>query len=232
MIALMLLVLAAGCDKDTDCKGDRVCEDGKCVSPGAFTPPAAADAGVPPSTPPTPPGATATPGRAPLRVGDGEVTTKPVAPPEVPAPPEPPSRVVGLVGVTAGLVATGTFLGGAIGATGSAGVRFRSGVGVVGVGLIDYSPAAGASTQLYGVGAGVRFGNHSQLTLAGLPTIAVTTVKVLKNTVTGTAFGFSLLAQGALVLVDILTLFAQATLGLDTTGAVTFALSGGVGLSF
>lgn len=24
----------AGCTKDTDCKGDRVCEDGACVSPG------------------------------------------------------------------------------------------------------------------------------------------------------------------------------------------------------
>jgi hypothetical protein len=27
----------AGCDKDTDCKGDRVCEDGKCVVAGSTT---------------------------------------------------------------------------------------------------------------------------------------------------------------------------------------------------
>jgi hypothetical protein len=27
------LAASAGCSKDTDCKGDRVCEDGTCVSP-------------------------------------------------------------------------------------------------------------------------------------------------------------------------------------------------------
>lgn len=36
-------VLAGGCEKDTDCKGDRVCDNGNCVAPGGATapPPAA-----------------------------------------------------------------------------------------------------------------------------------------------------------------------------------------------
>ncbi|MDP1825476.1 MAG: hypothetical protein Q8L48_19615 [Archangium sp.] len=225
MIALTLLVLAAGCEKDTDCKGDRICEAGSCVSPGARPPAPDADAGV--VVPP------AAGGRAPLRAGDGEVVPKPVAPPgPPPAPPEPVSRVVGLLGVTAGLLTSGDFLSGAVGATGSVGVRFRSGVGLVGVGLIDYAPLAQSNVQLYGAGPGVRFGNRNQLTLATLPTLAVATVKVARTTVTGAAFAFTFLAQGSVVLIDILALFAQATLGVDTGGGVTFALSGGVGLSF
>ena len=28
---------AAQCFKDTDCKGDRICETGKCVSPVSYT---------------------------------------------------------------------------------------------------------------------------------------------------------------------------------------------------
>jgi hypothetical protein len=33
-------VMAAGCKKDTDCKGDRICENGTCVTPGAPSQPA------------------------------------------------------------------------------------------------------------------------------------------------------------------------------------------------
>jgi hypothetical protein len=32
---LIALVLAAGCTKDTDCKGERICEEGRCVYPPA-----------------------------------------------------------------------------------------------------------------------------------------------------------------------------------------------------
>lgn len=135
--------------------------------------------------------------------------------------------MVGLVGVTAGLISAGTLLGGAIGATASVGVRFRSGVGI---GLIDYapSPLPDSSVQLYALGVGVRFGNQSQLTLAALPTLSVVTTKDLKNTVTGSAFGVTAMAQGALVVIEVITLFAQTSLGVDVTGGVTFALSGGV----
>jgi hypothetical protein len=54
-VALFVVVLAgceqpqqaaAGCGKDTDCKGDRLCESGRCVSPPS---PAAIVADVPPA---------------------------------------------------------------------------------------------------------------------------------------------------------------------------------------
>src|SRR5438876_1212788 len=47
----------AGCTKDTDCKGDRVCDAGKCVSPPDATPAIPATDGAAP---------TPAPGTAPL----------------------------------------------------------------------------------------------------------------------------------------------------------------------
>ncbi|MFT7622070.1 MAG: hypothetical protein ACI9WU_001237 [Myxococcota bacterium] len=41
----------SGCTKDTDCKGDRICDAGKCVSPKTTTPPPT----TPPPVVPTPP---------------------------------------------------------------------------------------------------------------------------------------------------------------------------------
>ena len=135
MLSLLLLVLAAGCEKDSACKGDRICESGRCMSPVAPPSEPSPDAGV--ATPAPAPAS----GRAPLRVEDpNRPAPSRVETPPAPPTPEPPSRVVGLVGVTAGLISAGTLLGGAIGATASGGVRFRSGVGVVGVALIDYAP--------------------------------------------------------------------------------------------
>lgn len=37
-ISLPLHVYATGCEYDTQCKGDRICENGKCVSPQASAP--------------------------------------------------------------------------------------------------------------------------------------------------------------------------------------------------
>ena len=52
-MAILALIVAtlisAGCDKDTDCKGDRVCEDGKCVAPAPIATPATQ---APPPMPP------------------------------------------------------------------------------------------------------------------------------------------------------------------------------------
>lgn len=77
------LLLAAGCSKDTDCKGDRICEKAVCVPPRASA--AAADAGewaLPASsrlTTPTPP--------APPLV------EAPLPPPSAPRPPLRPKAV-------------------------------------------------------------------------------------------------------------------------------------------
>jgi len=57
MCSMALAQSAGGCSKDTDCKGDRICEAGRCVSPTPPAPPLeAVDAGVssPPLPPPTP----------------------------------------------------------------------------------------------------------------------------------------------------------------------------------
>jgi hypothetical protein len=42
----------AGCSKDTDCKGDRICQSGHCVAPSGT--PGAANAGPKPTAPPVP----------------------------------------------------------------------------------------------------------------------------------------------------------------------------------
>lgn len=50
-ILLLLAFAQSGCTKDTDCKGDRICEAGRCVSPQA---PAPTPAPEPLSLPPPP----------------------------------------------------------------------------------------------------------------------------------------------------------------------------------
>src|SRR5258706_6067971 len=52
----------AQCSKDTDCKGDRVCDAGKCSSPLPPAPPAPPGQAAPaPAAPSSPPGPAATP---------------------------------------------------------------------------------------------------------------------------------------------------------------------------
>ena len=59
----------AQCTMDTECKGDRVCEEGKCVAPAAVSPPApsaaARPAAPPVSAPPAAPVAALPPAPAP-----------------------------------------------------------------------------------------------------------------------------------------------------------------------
>ncbi|HVY31494.1 MAG TPA: hypothetical protein VHB79_33300 [Polyangiaceae bacterium] len=67
----------AQCKKDTDCKGDRVCEDGRCAAP---RPPLATPAAAPVETPATAPA--------------GTLATPPAAPPATPSPVVGPPRVI------------------------------------------------------------------------------------------------------------------------------------------
>lgn len=71
MLALFASLFLAGCSKDTECKGDRICEKAVCVPPRAA---AAADAGE-----------WALPASSRLK------TSTPPAPPLVEAPPPPPA---------------------------------------------------------------------------------------------------------------------------------------------
>lgn len=76
LTAASLVVLAAGCSKDTDCKGDRICERAVCVSPRAQ---GSVDAGE-----------WALPANARLKPA---TPAPPPAPPLVAAPPPAPSPV-------------------------------------------------------------------------------------------------------------------------------------------
>lgn len=120
--ALMLMAgkVSAQCTKDTDCKGDRVCEAGKCTAPATTpaAPPAPADTSAPPdaANPAAPvvgealppPAAVSDPPRANL---DLPPQAPPSAPPPAP-PPEPKTQrrsktalVSGIVMVSAGPIA-------------------------------------------------------------------------------------------------------------------------------
>lgn len=72
MLALLASLVLAGCSKDTDCKGDRICEKSVCAPPRAAA--AAADAG-----------------EWALPVSSNLKTSPPPAPPLVEAPPPTPA---------------------------------------------------------------------------------------------------------------------------------------------
>lgn len=263
MLGLMLATLGAGCEKDVDCKGDRVCESGKCVAPPPVTsspppppmPVPEVDAGVarePLVPPPLPPLESAP--RQPL---PSQPSSDPCADPldadgrlrpecRVQAAPqaprrgksrksrgantpeeEPAARGVGLIGVMYGALIGGGAALPAFAFAGAAGVRFRSGVGFVGVLHGRIALNAAGSIQLYGLGPGIRFGNRSQLTLAFTPTFVSTNV----GRINASGFLFTLLAQAALVLGDHFTLFIQPAVDFDASGAVG-AITGGLGISF
>lgn len=123
------------------------------------------------------------------------------------------------------------FAGGAVAPvfafTGAAGVRFRSGVGVVGVAHGRIFASSSGSMQFYGLGPGIRFGNRTQLTLALTGTFVAIDVGQIR---TAGAL-FTLLAQVAIVIGDHFTLLAQPTIDFDATGLVG-SLTGGIGITF
>ena len=305
---LLVTALGAGCEKDTDCKGDRICENGVCVAPKANPAAATGDpVGPPPMPPPqessrVPLGAAPGPGpcrapdyrRTPLgtplcppaaeTAGDSSIPP-PLPPPEEPkrsplggaAPQEPApdpcadpldadgrlkpeckvaptqaplrsrkqrrttdldspkepaeeplARAVGLVGVMSGALFGGGAAVPVFAFTGAAGVRFRSGVGIVGVAHGRITLASGGSIQLYGLGPGVRFGNRTQLTLALTGTFAAINVGPVQLAGGGL---FTILAQVAIAIGDHFTLLAMPTIDFDASGVVG-SLSGGLGVTF
>ena len=286
MFGLLLVTALAGtgCDKDTDCKGERVCESGKCVSPPAVTaPPQVAPPPAPPlvtAPPPMPPaeqetrraplgGSTPAPPRAVGRTSDAQPASERVPPPSVASPnaetceepldadgrlkpecrvvsaqnpvktrrsrknpgaaeEEPVARAVGLIGVMYGALFGLSEAVPVFAFTGAAGVRFKSGVGIVGVAHGRIVVVPGGSIQLYGLGPGVRFGNRTQLTLALTGTFAAINIGSLQRVGGGL---FTLLAQVAVVIGDHFTLLAQPTIDFDASGVIG-SLTGGLGVTF
>lgn len=58
--------------------------------------------------------------------------------------------------------------------TGAGGVMFRSGIAVVGLANVQLMPGPNGLTQRYGLGAGVRFGRLTHVTLGTTATVLVT----------------------------------------------------------
>lgn len=141
---------------------------------------------------------------------------------------EPVARPVGLLGVMYG----GLFGGGSavpiFAFTGAAGVRFRSGVGLVAVAHGRIFVGSAGTIQLYGLGPGLRLGNRSQLTLALTGTFAAIDVGAIRVSGGGLV---SILAQVAIVLGDHFTLLAQPTIDFDASGVVG-SVTGGLGITF
>jgi hypothetical protein len=80
-VLLVSTLANAQCTKDTDCKGDRVCEAGKCMSPAALPP-----------APPAPPGSE-TPAAAPSPPPPAEGAPSPQVEPPSGAEASPPKAV-------------------------------------------------------------------------------------------------------------------------------------------
>lgn len=82
-LSLVALLIHAGCDKDTDCKGERICEQGACVAPSltpaispaplpsAATPSVSPQSSAPPGAEPEIPTAVPTAPRKPITACDG-----------------------------------------------------------------------------------------------------------------------------------------------------------------
>lgn len=227
-----LIVVSVGCEKDTDCKGDRVCDDGRCVAPIGR-----AEGELPPPPPMPPPLE-----RAPLRNPSAqpmdaqgrptpEYRVAPVAaPPIAPTNPpikEPRARAVGLIAAMyGGMFAVGKAVP-AFAFTGAVGVRFSSGVGIVAVthGTVFVGP--NGAVQFYGFGPGLRFGNRTQVTLS----VTGTYVSVSTASVQVGGLAFSALAQLVFVFGDHFSLLVQPAIHADHSGIIG-TLTGGLGVTF
>lgn len=118
---------------------------------------------------------------------------------------------------------------GVFGASGSAGVMFRSGIGIVGVVNVQLSPNGFGLAQFYSLGPAIRFGEKSHVLIGVAPTVGVIPATTSSPPIAG-LLG-SVFVQGALVLLERLTLMVQPMLSADRGGFI-FTLTGGIGVQF
>lgn len=147
---------------------------------------------------------------------------------EVHAPPKPPpvdqeplSRAVADFGVHAGglLVSSGGLFP-ELAITADVGVRFRNGVGVVGLMHGHWSRLV----NRYGLGAGLRLGDRSHITVGASGGL------VALNTLTLPVFGFTVLAQLALVFAKYFSLLLMPALTI--AGGAIGSVTAGFGVTF
>ena len=110
-----------------------------------------------------------------------------------------------------------------IGVSGSAGVLFKSGIGVVALAHVHLNPVPGGVNHRYGLGAGVRFGSKSYLTVGLSPTLAVDG--------NGVRFGGTVLTQVFVLLYSRFGVMLQPSIHFDAQG-VLFSATLGAGFSF
>lgn len=262
MMVGVWLCQAPGCTKDTDCKGDRICEAGACVAPTASSPPAAPPPAPPLVAPPAPPVADSYPrvvrrdGLTCVQTleGDGHIAEscrrdeplprprpRPLpargAPREVEAdsrqsqapPVEPGARFVASFLLHGGLLAalaSGASvalpqLGGSI----ALGARFRSGVGVVGLGTLSAGFFPNGALVIGTLAPALRFGDHSHFLLGLGPSVVAFSAT---GGGSGSGLAASLVAAGVFAVADAFALTIHSALHVDASGVI-FTLGAGFG---
>lgn len=204
------------------------------------------DGGLSPPPPPPPtipegvdfPRVIRTPGRVCIESLDAAGALKrdcrldePVAPAK-PAQKEPPSRLVGSVNVLGGLLLIEA-LAGEFAFSADVGVRFRNGVGVVGLihgGIAPLPRRRGSTAELvlhrYALGAGLRLGDTSHVVLGVAPS-----VQVLSMGTSVLGAGVTILVRASLVLARYFALLLLPTLTADAGGMIA-SICAGVGVAF
>ena len=244
---LLTLVLAQtdlGCTKDTDCKGDRICEAGLCMNPPVQT--------APVTPPPPPPRVESSDSWPKITRRNGQICMqslddagriveacradepRPRAAGDAAADEsyaqrveralaerqQPPSRssLVGDLGVTFGIAVlmAGTAIGmPTVGAHGALGGRTSESIGVMVVLDAALSFNSAVSVFTATVGPGLRIGDAGHVTVAAGPTYFGLTSPFLK----GSSLAATMLVRGILP-------FAGGGLGAHGQIALTFDQSG------
>lgn len=134
----------------------------------------------------------------------------------------PDVRFVGMAGVLGGVTLSSN-VAPEFGVSGSAGVLFKPGIGVVAIAHVHLNPTSMGVGQRYGVGAGVRFGRKSHFTLGLSPTLSIDT--------TGARFGGTVIAQVLVTVVSRFGLVLQPSVTFDAR-VVVFSATLGIGATF
>lgn len=135
---------------------------------------------------------------------------------------EPDLRFVGGAALLGG-VSLNQNVAGEIGLSGSAGVLFKPGIGIVSLAHVHLNPLQSGVNQRYGLGIGGRFGSKSYLTVGLSPTLAVDA--------SGVRFGGTVLTQVFVLLYSRFGVMLQPAIHFDAAG-VLFSATLGVGVNF
>lgn len=257
MVVSIWLCQVPGCAKDTDCKGDRICEAGGCVAPSAGAlpqapPPVApaTDAAVPPPMPPSADsyprvirhdGLTcvqtleadghveescrrAGPAPRPRPLPAREVEDSPPARPD-----EPVSRFVASFllrgGMLAGLASRASIVLPEVGGSIALGARFRSGVGVTGLGSLSVGVFPNGAFVIGTLAPALRFGDRSHFLLGLGPSVVAFSVT---GGGSGSGVAGSLIAEGVFAVARAFALTIYSAIHVDASGVV-FSLGAGFG---